>query len=63
MIKTFTPSSLQSGNEKIQDEAPMEDLTEEDEFFFTAIRGHLNTIEKHPQENTIDAILNYSKSL
>lgn len=63
MIKTSTPVSLQSANEKTQSDSLQEDLTEEDEFFFTAIRGHLNTIEHHPHSDTVEAILNYSRSL
>lgn len=63
MIKTSTPVSLQSGNEKTQNDSPQEDLTEDDELFFTAIRGHLNTIEQHPHSDTVEAILKYSRSL
>jgi hypothetical protein len=63
MIKTSTPLSPQSGNEKLQNPPSVEDLTEEDEFFFTAIRGHLNNIEEHPHVDTVEAILKYSRSL
>jgi hypothetical protein len=60
-ISTHTPNSLQ--HETAQNSISAENLSEEDQFFYTSIKKNLNEIIESPRTETISRILNYSRSM
>jgi hypothetical protein len=62
-MEISTPVSTPIGKNQIQTESTLDGLTEEDQRFFTSIHSGLNAISEHPSAATVQAILNYSKSI
>ncbi len=62
MIKTSTRPSG-SLLKEIVTSSDAEDLNEEDLKFYNFIKPDLNKIDLHPNQSSINKILNYSKSL
>ena len=60
-ISTHTSNSLQ--REIVQSSASAENLSEEDQFFYTSIRKNLDKVVESPSADTISKILNYSKAM
>ena len=63
MITTFTQPFNSLHTEKIKSSIPAEDLSEEEQVFYTFIKPDLNKIALNPSRTSISKILNYSKSL
>ncbi len=62
MIEISTPTSNSLCND-LADLACADGLSEEDQLFFTSLKINLDSLKMQPDVQTINAILNYSKSL
>ncbi len=62
MIEIFTPTTNSLCND-LSDSCGNDGLSEEDQLFFTSIKNNLDTLKMQPDQKTINAILNYAKSL
>lgn len=60
-ISTTTTNSLQ--NNLIEKGSVCEDLGEEEQSFYISLKPGLNAIVYNPPQETINSILNYSKSV
>ena len=61
-METSTTISKSQSN-PVQSELSPQELSEEDQLFFSTIHEDLNKLEKKPSAATVKAILNHSKSL
>lgn len=60
MIQTYTLISDATG--RIETGCAGNSLTEDEESFYAFIKGSLNKLERSPSQETIDAILRFSKT-
>jgi len=63
MIETSTPATNSLPKTKAERSLKSDDLGEDEQLFYSAIKSDLNTLARNPAEKTIGNILDYSKSL
>lgn len=63
MIEISTPKTHSLKLTEVNKDITAEDLSEEDQSFYTAIKPCLNAIAKNPSQDTISNLVNYSKSI
>ena len=63
MTETFTPFFHCLYNDKVENSCSADGLSEEDSDFYGSVHSGLDKLLKAPSHDTIENILNYSKSL
>lgn len=63
MIEISTPKTHSLQLTEVNKDSNAEDLSEEDQSFYTAIKPCLNAMAKNPNQDTISNLVNYSKSI
>jgi hypothetical protein len=63
MIEISTPATNSLTNKKAESSLLAEDLSEEEQSFYSSIKPDLNALTNNPADITISNILDYSKSL
>ncbi len=63
MIEISTPKTHSLKLTEVNKDITAEDLSEEDQSFYTAIKPCLNAMAKNPSQDTISNLVNYSKSI
>ncbi|NQV74793.1 MAG: hypothetical protein HQ491_01950 [Bacteroidetes bacterium] len=63
MIEISTPKTHSLKLTEVNKDITAEDLSEEDQSFYTTIKPCLNAMAKNPSQDTISNLVNYSKSI
>jgi len=63
IIEISTPKKHPLQKTEVDIDIHSEDLNEEDQSFYNAIKPCLNVIEANPSQDTISNLVNYSKSI
>lgn len=63
MIEISTPKSNSLQKTEVKKDINSEDISEDEQSFYSSITPCLNAMEKDPNQETISKIVNYSKSL
>ena len=63
MIEISTPKTHSLKLKEVNKDITAEDLSEEDQSFYTAIKPCLNAMAKNPSQDSISNLVNYSKSI
>jgi hypothetical protein len=63
MIEISTPKTHSLQQTAVNKDIHTEDLNEEDQSFYTAIKPCLNAMVTNPSQDTISNLVNYSKSI
>jgi len=63
MIEISTPKTNSFQETEVIKEIISEDLSEDDQSFYTSLKPCLNAMAKDPSQDTISNLVNYSKSI
>ena len=63
MIEISTPKTHSLQKTEVIKDISEEDISEEDQSFYTEIRPCLNAMATNPSQDSISNLLNYSKSI